>query len=100
MGSQMVRAFPNLLLLYGDHSQQHRDNGQTTMSSDYGSDVLSDDISAIESSWPAAVAERAAPSILRKPLRERDANAFTTPPHHRHRKCRSGKHGIHLQGHG
>lgn len=43
------------------------------MSSDYGSDILSDDISAIESSQPVAVAEHDYPTP-RKPLMERDGN--------------------------
>ncbi|KAF9697974.1 hypothetical protein EKO04_004320 [Ascochyta lentis] len=48
------------------------------MSSDYGSDISPDDVPAIESLQPAAMAM--APATPCKPLVERGANVLTTPP--------------------
>jgi hypothetical protein len=50
---------------------------KTAMSSDYGSDILSDDIAAIDDSKPHAVAPPATP---RQPLKPRNANVLATPP--------------------
>jgi hypothetical protein len=47
------------------------------MSSDYGSDILSDDIAAIEDAPPGLVRPPATP---RKPLKPRDVNVLATPP--------------------
>lgn len=52
----------------------------TTMLSDYGSDILSDDIDAIESSQPLNVQTKASVTSPRQPLRERNANLPVTPP--------------------
>jgi hypothetical protein len=47
------------------------------MSSDYGSDILSDDIAAIENASPEIVRPPATP---RNPLKSRDVNVLATPP--------------------
>jgi hypothetical protein len=56
---------------------------KTAMSSDYGSDILSDDIAAIDDSKPHAVAPPATP---RQPLKPRNANVLATPPQSQCRK--------------
>ena len=52
----------------------------TTMSSDYGSDILLDDIPAIENAHPDSATACAPPATPRAPLKPRNVNVLATPP--------------------
>ncbi|KAF2819409.1 hypothetical protein CC86DRAFT_413103 [Ophiobolus disseminans] len=56
------------------------------MSSDYGSDILSDDIIAIEDTQIDVGTRRAPAATPRAPLKRRDANVIATPPPSQSRK--------------